>query len=305
MICIENLTKTFDGFTALDRLNLRVAKGSVYGLAGVNGAGKTTALKHLAGVYRQDAGQVRIDGAPVYDNRPLKARLGFIPEDLYFFPGYTIGGLRKFYRRLYPRWDEARFKALLALFGLDPSRRLNKLSRGMQKQAAFAVTLALTPDVLLLDEPIDGLDPIVRRQVVGQVLEDVADRGLTVLMSSHNLKEMEGVCDAVGIMKNGRMVLERDLDELKTDLHKVQVAFPPDVISNPGPALNLLRRERRGSVELWIVRGRAEEVERQIRAMGPLLYDLLPLTLEEIFIYELQEAGDLGKSGGDHHEILH
>jgi ABC-2 type transport system ATP-binding protein len=288
MIKIENLTKTFDGFTALNGLNLHVKQGSIYGMVGVNGAGKTTAIKHLAGVYRQDGGEVRIDNTPVYDNTGIKARVGYIPDELYFFPFYTMKTQRDFLRRLYgtrAQWNDERYTRMKEQIELDDKRRLGKFSKGMQKQAAFVFAMSAMPDVLLLDEPIDGLDPIVRKTVFEFIIEDVAQRGLTVLISSHNLKEMDGICDAVGIIKAGRMGIERDLDDLKADVHKIQVAFA-EAESPCFDTLTILHREKRGGVELLVVRGAHEEVEAKIKALNPLLYDHLPLTLEEVFVYE-------------------
>ncbi len=290
MIKIEKLSKTFDGFVALHNLNLNIKKGSIYGLVGINGAGKTTIIKHLAGVYRQDEGMLLIDNKPVYDDVSIKERVGYISDDLYFFPNYSIKSLKGFYKGMYKNWSDERFNTLLKLFKLDERRKLSKFSKGMQKQAAFIFAMSIMPDVLLLDEPIDGLDPVVRKLVMQQIVDDVANRQLTVLVSSHNLKEMEGICDSIGIMKNGQMIIERDLDDLKSDVHKVQVAFALD---NPLGVekygnLNILHMEKRGSVELLIIRGKEADILTQIKSLSPLVYDLLPLTLEEIFIYETE-----------------
>jgi ABC-2 type transport system ATP-binding protein len=218
MIKLENVTKDFDGFTALQNLNLHVNKGSIYGLVGVNGSGKTTAIKHLAGIYRADSGKIEIAGEEVYDNEKIKARVGYVSDDLYFFPQYNLNMLAKFHRNMYESWNTARFQELTELMGLDVKRRVGRFSKGMQKQSALALTLSATPQVLLLDEPIDGLDPIVRSRIFKWIIEDVADREMTVLISSHNLKEMDGICDTVGIIKGGKMLLERDLDELKAEM---------------------------------------------------------------------------------------
>ena len=291
MVQISNLTKTFDGYPALKDLNLNINQGSIYGLVGVNGSGKTTAIKHLAGVYRQDSGTVSIGGRPVYDNVAIKAKVGYIPDELFFFTGYNLKMTRRFYRNMYKTWNDNHYTNLVKLLQLDENRRLSRFSKGMQKQAAFVLALSIMPEVLLLDEPIDGLDPIVRKAVFGQIIEDVADRGMTVLISSHNLKEMDDICDAVGIIKDGQMAVERDLDDLKTDVHKVQVAFEPGTegLQN-APGLTILHRENRGAVELLVIRGNEEEVSTKIRALSPLIYDHLPLTLEEIFIYENKEG---------------
>ena len=291
MVSIKNLTKVFDGYKALDDLDLSIKKGSIYGLVGINGSGKTTAIKHLAGIYRQDSGTVTIDDKPVYDNAALKARVGYIPDELFFFAGYNLGMTRRFYRSMYKTWDNSRYDKLVNLMGLDEGRRLNRFSKGMQKQAAFVLALSMMPEVLILDEPIDGLDPIVRKNIFGEIIADVADRGTTVLISSHNLKEMDDICDAVGIIKGGRMVIERDLDDLKADVRKIQVAFQDGVAPlESDPELTILHRETRGSVELMVVRGSEDAVSAKIRAKSPLVYDHLPLTLEEIFIYENKEG---------------
>ena len=291
MVQVESLTKKFDNYTALQGLNLNIKRGSIYGLVGVNGSGKTTAIKHITGIYRQDSGTVTIDGQPVYDNAPLKAKVGYIPDELFFFAGYNLNMTRRFYKNMYKTWNQKYYDNLITQLQLDESRRLNRFSKGMQKQAAFALTLSTIPEVLILDEPIDGLDPIVRKTVFRQIIQDVADRGMTVLISSHNLKEMDDICDAVGIIKDGQMVVERDLDDLKTDVHKVQVAFGPEAEAlQSAPGFTILHRESRGTVELLVIRGSEEDVSAKIKAHSPLVYDHLPLTLEEIFIYENKEG---------------
>ena len=304
MVQIQNLTKSFSGFTALNDLNLNIKKGSIYGLVGVNGAGKTTAIKHLAGIYQQDTGSVTIQDMPVYNNVQIKQKVGFIPDDLYFFPNYNIRSLQKFYARMYKNtWNPQRYQLLLDMFQLDPKRKISRFSKGMQKQAAFIFAMSIMPEFLLLDEPIDGLDPIVRRRIMQEVITDVADREMTVLVSSHNLKEMDGICDAIGIIKNGRMVVERDLDDLKSDVHKIQVAFPSSFLqdhlmqdnlvqANLSAALSLqiLHAESRGSIQMLVIRGKEEEVIEKIKATNPLIFDRLPLTLEEIFVYETEGA---------------
>ena len=292
MVQITNLTKTFDTFTALNQLNLNIKKGSIYGLVGINGAGKTTAIKHLAGLYQPDQGTVTIDSQPVYDNQHIKARVGFIPDDLYFFPNYNLKSLHRFYKTMYaPSWNQERYEYLLNMFKLDPKRKVGKFSKGMQKQSAFIFQMSIMPDFLLLDEPIDGLDPIVRRLIMQEVINDVADRDMTVLVSSHNLKEMDGICDAIGIIKNGRMVIERDLDDLKSDVHKVQLAFAEDIPTH-SLGLDVLHEEARGSIKMLVVRGTEGDITGKIKAHNPLIFDRLPLTLEEIFVYETEGATD-------------
>jgi len=291
---IENAGKKFDGITALDDLNLNVKKGSVYGLVGVNGSGKTTALKLLAGMVRQDSGNVRIDGLGAYDNAHQKV-VGYMPEDLHFLPGYNMKMLYKLFRdRHKATWNDDRYRELLELFKLNEEQITSTFSRGMQKQAGFILAISSMPDVLLLDETIDGLDPIVRKQALGRIIEDVAGREMTVLITSHNMRELDGICDTIGIIKDGAMLIERDLDDLRTNVHKIQVAFTPDFLSNnfPYDGLEVLHMEELGSTDLLVVRGNEEEISEHIKGFNPLVYDHLPMTLEEIFIYETEGESD-------------
>lgn len=293
MIKISGVDKSFDNFKALSNLDLNVKKGSIYGLVGTNGAGKTTIIKHLTGVLKPDSGQILIDDQPIFENIGIKERIGFIPDDLYFFSTYNLKEMSRFYKNIYPAWDQLRFDNMIRQFSLDPLRKLSKFSKGMQKQAAFILTMSCKPEYLILDEPIDGLDPIIRKLVWRYIVEDVAEREMTVLVSSHNLRELEGICDSIGILSKGTMVLERDLDELKTDVHKIQVAYK-DKPAHPYEGLNILHQESRGTVDLLIIKNRRDVVEEIISESNPAIFDILPLSLEEIFIYEL---------GGENNEI--
>mgnify|MGYP000937106218 CR=1 FL=1 len=293
MIKVDHVNKNFDRFKALDDLNINVNKGSIYGLVGTNGAGKTTIIKHITGIIRPDSGQITIGGEDVFDNRNVKQKMGFIPDDLFFFSTYNLKEMSKFYKALYPNWNQERYAHMVTQFDLDEGNKLSKFSKGMQKQAAFVLIMSSMPDYLILDEPIDGLDPIVRKLVWKYIVEDVAEREMTVLVSSHNLKELEGICDSIGIIAKGHMIMERDLDELKSDVHKIQVAYKKKP-ENPYKNLNVLHLETRGTVDLLIVKDKKELVEQTIWKNNPVLFDLLPLSLEEIFIYEL---------GGADHEI--
>jgi ABC-2 type transport system ATP-binding protein len=295
MIEVIKLSKRFDKVQALSMLNINVKKGSIYGLVGTNGSGKTTALKHIAGILRPDDGSVWIGGEDAWENLKIKERACFIPDDLYFFGSHSLKESAALYKRLYPRWDGDLCARMTARFGLDEKRRLSRFSKGMQKQAAFILSMAASPDCLILDEPIDGLDPLVRKLVWKHIVDGVAARGMTVLVSSHNLREMEGICDYIGIISKGSMLIERELDELKSDIHKIQVAFSDEKPAEERYAgLKVLHRESRGTVDLLIVRNPKEEVEAVVRRASPLIFDLLPLSLEEIFIYEI---------GGENNEI--
>ena len=214
MIKLQNVTKRFGDYIALDDFSLTVPKGSVYGLMGLNGAGKTTIIKHLAGYLTQDEGLVTIDGEEVISNENVKRKTAIIPDELFFFRGYSLSEMGKYYKRIYPSWNEDRFREMIEDFGLNAKANLAKFSKGMKKQAAFCLAMATMPDYLILDEPVDGLDPIVRHKLRRYVMDDVADRQMTVLVSSHNAKEMEDICDYIGIIAGGKMIFEGDLLEL-------------------------------------------------------------------------------------------
>ena len=289
MIQINDVVKSFDGFRALDGLNIHVPKGAVYGLVGPNGAGKSTVIRHLAGIYRQDSGQVLIDGQPVYENPEIKGRIAYIPDDIFFYTQATINDMMKFYRSVYPRFSPERFEKLEELFNLDRKQPMRKLSKGMQKQAAFWLNLALQPDLLLLDEPVDGLDPVMRRQLWSLILGEVERREMTVVISSHNLRELEDVCDHVGVLDHGRLLLERALSQLQEDFVKLQIVFRP---GDPPvlPGLTPLHHSSTGKVHTFILKCGQQAADEAARAVDPVFYDILPLTLEEIFIYELGGA---------------
>ncbi|MBQ7895516.1 MAG: ABC transporter ATP-binding protein [Oscillospiraceae bacterium] len=288
MIEVKNLVKSFDGFKALDGLNISVPKGSVYGLVGPNGAGKSTVIRHLAGIYRQDSGEVLIDGKPVYEKPEVKSRIAYIPDDIFYYTQASINDMMKFYADIYPSFNKQRFEELGKVFKLDRKQLMRRLSKGMQKQAAFWLAICIEPDVIILDEPVDGLDPVMRRQVWSILLSDVAERGTTVLVSSHNLRELEDVCDHVGIMNHGKMLVERSLDALQENIVKIQLAMPDG--GELPEDLEILHKSNTGRLQQLILRGNAEELSAKLSAAGPLFLDLVPLTLEEIFIYELGGA---------------
>ena len=286
MIQVTDAVKRFDGFAALDGASLTVPKGSVYGLVGPNGAGKSTIIRHLTGIYRQDRGAVEIDGQDVWENVPLKRRLGVIPDDWYYFNPATIRDMMKFYRGFYPHFSMERYEKLKEVFRIDEKKVIRRLSKGMQKQAAFWLVLSCMPEYLILDEPVDGLDPVMRRQVWSLVMGDVTNHGTTVLVSSHNLRELEDVCDHVGIMNHGKVLLERSLEQLQDNMVKMQVVFPEGTEEVP-PELPVLHASKSGRIHTLIMRMGAEEAQARLEAYTPLLVDAVPLTLEEIFIYEL------------------
>ncbi|WP_458411628.1 ABC transporter ATP-binding protein [Schinkia sp. CFF1] len=292
MIEIQNIRKAFEDLEAVKNVSLHIDKGSIYGLLGSNGAGKTTLLKILAGIYKQDSGEVRINNEPVYENIAIKEKLIFLPDVLFFFSQYTIKQMADYYRSLYPSWNEARYQKLGEVFPIDQNKKIHRLSKGMQRQVAFWLSLATMPDVLILDEPLDGLDAVMRQNIKNLLVQDVADREMTILISSHNLREVEDICDHVGILHQGKIIIERDLDDLKSDVHKIQVAFKAgEIPAQFLQGLDCLYQETRGSVLLCIVRGKEADVTKKVKSYHPVLFDLLPLTLEEIFIYEMGDVG--------------
>ena len=280
MLELKHVTKKFGDFTALDDLTMTIPQGAVYGLVGPNGAGKSTAIRHMLGVYRPDSGSVTLEGMEIWENPVVKARMGSIPDDVFYYPSATLEDMRKFYRGIYPRFDDQLFNRLTEVFNL-PKGQIRRFSKGMQKQAAFHLTLCCRPDVLILDEPVDGLDPVMRRQVMGLILSDVAQNGTTVLISSHNLRELEDVCDHVGIMDHGKMLLERSLADMQGNIVKLQM------VGDVPAGLQVLHESSSMRLKTLIVRGTEAEVTAKVAAMKPAYFDVLPLSLEEIFIYEL------------------
>lgn len=280
MLEMKNVTKAFGAFKALDDLSLHVPKGCVYGLVGPNGAGKTTVIRHLAGIYRPDSGTVTVDGQEMTGDPNLKERIGYISDDVFYFPAATMEDMHRFYRDMYSKFDEALYEKLKEIFPL-PAGPIRRFSKGMQKQAAFHLTLCIRPDVMILDEPVDGLDPVMRRQVMSLVLSDVAERGTTVLISSHNLRELEDVCDHVGIMNHGRMLLEKSLADMQGGTVKLQI------VGEAPQCYQVLHESRSGRLNTFILRGSYQQVQEKCQRMNPPYFDVLPLSLEEIFIYEL------------------
>lgn len=287
MIEVRGLCKTFDKFKALDGVEMHVGEGNIYGLVGPNGAGKSTLIRHLMGVYRADAGEILIDGEPVYENRTVKEKVVCIPDDLFYFLQADTLEMKRFYKGIYPEFDEKLFEKLKEYFPtIDVKRSIRRLSKGMQKQVAFWLAICCKPKVLILDEPVDGLDPVMRRQIWSILMAEVAERKMTVLVSSHNLRELEDVCDHVGIMHKGKVMIERSLSDLQGNIAKIQVAYPNGVPKLP-EKFQVLHMSNTGRVYTLIVKGDPKEAKDYLEQSKPTVVDVLPLTLEEIFIYEM------------------
>ena len=281
MLEMKNVTKTFGSFKALDDLTMSVPQGAVYGLVGPNGAGKSTAIRLLTGIYRPDSGSVSLEGLPIYENPVVKSTIGYIPDDIFYFPSANLEEMRRFYKGMYPKFDDELFERLYDVFQLPKKTPIRRFSKGMQKQAAFHLAICTRPEVLILDEPVDGLDPVMRRQVMSLILSDVAEHGTTVLISSHNLRELEDVCDHVGIMDHGKMLLEKSLADMQGSTVKLQL------VGDAPEDLDVLHESASGRLKTLIVRGNAVDISQKVAAAKPAYFDVLPLSLEEIFIYEL------------------
>lgn len=291
MIEVRNVVKYFDNFKVLDRLNLNVKKGSIYGLVGPNGAGKTTIINHITGAYRENLGTVKIDGEAVYENEALKQRVLSIADDWFYFGTATIKEMAKFYKDIYKNFNEERYENIGKLFKIGERRQIRKLSKGMKKQVAFWITLSCMPDVLILDEPLDGLDPVMRKQILNLIIADVSEREMTVLVSSHNLRELEDICDHVGIIFDGKMVIEKSLDDLKGTVKKYQAILTDEDMADLEKNLDILHKSKMGSVTTFIVKDNNDFAEDIIRKHSPQLCESVKLTLEEVFIYELGGMG--------------
>lgn len=290
MIQVNGLEKSFDGFAALRGVDMHVKKGAIYGLVGPNGAGKSTLMRHITGVYRADAGEVRVDGQAVYENREVKARMAYIPDDLFYFMQADTMEMKRFYEGIYPDFDGKLFYRMQEFFpNIDVKRNIRRLSKGMQKQVAFWLAICAKPSVLILDEPVDGLDPVMRRQIWSIIMSEVAEHEMTVLVSSHNLRELEDVCDHVGIMHHGKVIIERSLSDLQGSVSKIQIACPNGIPKLP-ENFEVLHMSNTGRVYTMIVKGDPEEAEAALAVCTPTIVDVLPLTLEEIFIYEMGGA---------------
>ncbi|MED4533238.1 ABC transporter ATP-binding protein [Metabacillus fastidiosus] len=292
MLQVKQITKKFDKEDAVSSLSLSVKKGSIYGLLGSNGAGKTTLLKMIAGIYRPNSGEILINDKAAYENPDIREKVFFIPDVISFYPQATVKQMATHYQYFYKSWNEKRFEELQKVFKIDLNRKVQRLSKGMKRQVAFWLALSTMPDFLILDEPIDGLDPVMRQKIKNLLFQEIAERNLTVLISSHNLREIEDICDHVGIMHKGTMIIQKDLDDLKSDTHKVQLALKdPSHEEHLLNKLDVLHKEKRGSVLLLIVKGNEDSIRKAIKSTELLLFDLLPLTLEEIFIYEMGDVG--------------
>jgi len=294
MIKINSVTKDFEEVRSLDIVALSIENGSIFGLIGSNGSGKSTLLRILCGVYGTTEGEVSFDGEQIWENSIVKENIVYLSDDQYFLPHCTIYDMMQFYKSIYPTFSLEKYKEYLEIFGLDDKRKISTFSKGMQKQASFLLGLSCRTQYLLCDETLDGLDPVMRRTVCRIIAEEVADRGVTVIFASHNLKEIEDICDHVALLHKGQLIFEAGLDDIKLEIHKVQMTFPKDKLYEADARLKELHPvslEKRGSLFTMIARGNRDEIEGHINEIGPAFVEFIPLTLEEIFIAEMEERG--------------
>ncbi len=290
MLKAEKLVKRFGQKAALDGLDTEIRRGSVYGLVGPNGSGKSTLLRLISGVYRPDGGTITLGGEAIYDNVAAKDRVFYLADDLYFPPKATTEELAAFYKGLYSSWSDERFAALKKTFPIDTTKRLSTFSKGMRRQAALMVALSANTDYLLLDEAFDGLDPVMRLLLKKLMAEQIAERESTIIIASHNLRELEDLCDQVGLLYKGKLLFERELDDLRLGICKVQAAFDAPVDWD-ATGLDIMQKKERGKLVSLTVRGSAEEALQVINALEPRFVEALPLTLEEVFIGEMEAVG--------------
>ncbi|MCI8590573.1 MAG: ABC transporter ATP-binding protein [Clostridiales bacterium] len=288
MIEIKEVSLDYGTFKALDKVSLTIVDGSVCGLIGSNGSGKSTLLRAMCGVFKPKSGEISYDARPVYENDEVKSQLVYLSDEQYYFPHCTMEDMAQFYASVYKGFVYERFYALAKKFGLMVDRKINTFSKGMMKQASIILALSCDTRYLLCDETFDGLDPVIRQSVKAILMSEVADRGLTVIIASHNLRELEDICDHIALLHKGKTVLDKDIYEAKTEVHKIQTVLPAGASLS---GLKVVRREDRGSLSTMIIKGAKSEIENYFAMMNPKFFEIIPLTLEEIFITEMEDAG--------------
>jgi ABC-2 type transport system ATP-binding protein len=291
MLKADKLTKLFDNILAVDNVTAEVKEGNVFGLIGSNGAGKSTFLRMAAGILKADSGSITIDEREIYENVDVKSRVFYISDEQYFFANSTPDDIRSYYNTIYSGFDNVRFFSLLDSFGLSKSRKINTFSKGMKKQLSVICGVSSRADYLLCDETFDGLDPVARQAVKSLFAADVAERGMTPIIASHNLRELEDICDHVGLLHRGGILFSKDIEDMKLNIQKIQVVFKEEFPESLNNELNILSIDRRGSMYTLIVRGSREDILVRVEGYAPIFFELLPLTLEEIFITETEVAG--------------
>ena len=292
MIEVKNLSKSFETIKAIDHINAKIEDGHVFGLIGTNGAGKSTFMRMLSGVLKPEEGEIFVDGEPVYDNPAVKEKIFYISDDQYYFRNGTPVDMLKLYQTCYPAFDGAKWKSLMEKFGLDEKRKVNTFSKGMKKQLSVICGICANTKYLLCDETFDGLDPVMRQAVKALFVKEMDERGLTPVIASHNLRELEDICEYVGLLHRGGILLEKDIDDMKLNIHKLQCVIREDeMLQKIRSSLEVVTIDNRGSLYTVTVRGDKEKILEFMELLNPVFYELLPLSLEEIFISETEVKG--------------
>lgn len=291
MIQALNITKKFDKIVAVDNVSATIKKGNVFGLIGTNGAGKSTFLRMSSGILKPDSGSIKIDDKEVFDNVEVKNKFFYISDEQFFFSNSTPEDMKNYYKTIYNNFDVDRYKKLMKSFNLDEKRKIKTFSKGMKKQVSVICGVCAKTDYLFCDETFDGLDPVVRQAVKSLFAQDIEDRNLTPVIASHNLRELEDICDNIGILHRGGMLLSKDLEELKLDIHKVQIVFKDGVDKDIFNRLNIIKTESRGSLNVFTIKGNREDINSYLASLKPIFFEMLPLSLEEIFIAETEGIG--------------
>ena len=292
MIEVKNLSKSFESIKAIDHINAKIEDGHVFGLIGTNGAGKSTFMRMLSGVLKPEEGEILVDGEPVYDNPAVKEKIFYISDDQYYFRSGTPVDMLKLYQTCYPAFDGAKWKSLMEKFGLGEKRKVNTFSKGMKKQLSVICGICANTKYLLCDETFDGLDPVMRQAVKALFVKEMDERGLTPVIASHNLRELEDICEYVGLLHRGGILLEKDIDDMKLNIHKLQCVIREDeMLQKIRSGLEVVTIDNRGSLYTVTVRGDKEKILEFMEQLNPVFYELLPLSLEEIFISETEVKG--------------
>ncbi len=291
MIEIKDLTKAYDNKPVLKKLNCKIESNSIYGLVGANGAGKSTLLRLINGIFTPDAGSIFIDGDSIINNEKLKQKMVFVPDDLFFYQSYTLIDSAKFYEAMYDNFDMKYFKKLVRILKLDINRKINTLSKGMKRQCALICALSTNADYMFFDETFDGIDPVIRSVMKKILAKQMEEKGTTIIMTSHNLRELEDICDNLGLLYQGGILFESDIDTLKTEMFKVQISLKEEFDKKTFGQLQVLNFKKNGSVATIILKGNRDKTEKDLKKLKPVILDFLPLTLEEVFIYEMEVLG--------------
>ena len=291
MISLKNINKHFDTKQVLEQINWDIPKASIYGLVGPNGAGKSTLLRIISGVLKADEGTVLVNGVDVYDNPSIKKHILFVSDDPFFLPQSTIKEMRQFYELFYPSFNDSMYHSLLKKFGLSDTDKISDFSKGMKRQASIILALSCSPDILLLDEAFDGLDPVMRLNLKRIIANELMNREMTVIISSHNLRELEDICDRIALLNNHTITIQDEIESIRNQYHKIQLAYTNPIDDNVLHDLDPMYFDKRGNVYMIVLKGDLEDKMKQIKETQPVLCEEIPITMEEVFVYEMEANG--------------